>query len=483
MWKTRLAAIVLLMAGIGIGYFVYVSEGALYGSRVVPGSVTLGKFPFKLGLDLSGGSHLIYRADLASTTPSERKNSMDALRDVIERRVNLFGVAEPLVQIESGANDREGRLIVELPGITDVNQAIKMIGETPTLEFMKERSQKEMDAYQKAVAAFKKDRDAGKKPQITPELLAGPYESTGLTGRYLDRASLEFNQTTREPIVSLAFNKEGADLFAKITKENVGKTIAIYLDRNLGNLDPISAPVVREEITGGKAQITGKFTPEEAKQLVGRLNSGALPVDKMELLSTESIGATLGEKAAKDGVTAGAYGLAVVAIFLLLWYRLPGLLAVVALGMYVVMMLALFKLIPVTLTAAGIAGFILSIGMAVDANILIFARMKEELTTGKTVSDAIHEGFHRAWLSIRDSNISSIITAVILFWFGTSLIEGFALTFGIGVLVSMFTAITITRTFLFALGVQENSGVARFLFGSGILPQKNASAGGMSIKK
>jgi len=148
-----------------------------------------------------------------------------------------------------------------------------------------------------------------------------------------------------------------------------------------------------------------------------------------------------------------------------------------------VMMLALFKLIPVTLTAAGIAGFILSIGMAVDANILIFARMKEELTTGKTVSDAIHEGFHRAWLSIRDSNISSIITAVILFWFGTSLIEGFALTFGIGVLVSMFTAITITRTFLFALGVQENSGVARFLFGSGILPQKNASAGGMSIKK
>ena len=469
MWKTRLAAIVLLVAGIGIGYFVYASEVALHGSRVVPGSAALNRFPFKLGLDLSGGAHLIYRADLASTTPSERKDSMDALRDVIERRVNLFGVAEPLVQIESGASDREGRLIVELPGVTDVNKAIQLIGETPTLEFMKEKSKEEIDAYQKAIEAFKKDQEAGKNPPITAELLAGPYEQTGLTGRYLKRATLEFDQTTREPIVSLEFNEEGAALFASITKENVGKTVAIYLDRNLGNFEPISAPVVREEILGGKAQITGKFTPEEAKGLVGRLNSGALPVDKMELLSTETIGATLGEKAAKDGVNAGMYGLAVVAIFLILWYRLPGLLAVIALGMYVVMMLALFKLIPVTLTAAGIAGFILSIGMAVDANILIFARMKEELATGKTVSDAIHEGFHRAWLSIRDSNISSIITAVILFWFGTSLIEGFALTFGIGVLVSMFTAITITRTFLFALGVQENTGVARFFFGSGIL--------------
>lgn len=473
MWKTRLTAIMILIAGIAVGYFVYASEGAIHGSRVVPGSVALGKFPFKLGLDLSGGSHLIYRADLASTTASERKDSMDALRDVIERRVNLFGVAEPLVQIESGANDHEGRLIVELPGVTDVNRAVKMIGETPTLEFMKERSKAEIDAYQKAVEAFKKDQEAGKNPKITPELLAGPYESTGLTGRYLKRATLEFNQTTREPIVSIEFNDEGTKLFASITKGNVGKTIAIYLDRNLGNFEPISAPVVREEITGGKAQITGKFTPEEAKQLVGRLNSGALPVDKMELLSTESIGATLGEKAAKDGVKAGVYGLAVVAIFLLLWYRLPGLFAVVALGMYVVMMLALFKLIPVTLTAAGIAGFILSIGMAVDANILIFARMKEELATGKTVNAAIREGFHRAWLSIRDSNISSIITAVILFWFGTSLIEGFALTFGIGVLISMFTAITITRTFLFALGVEENKGLARFLFGSGIFSQKN----------
>jgi len=461
-------AVLLLLAGIGIGFFVYVSEPGLVGDKSLPGSEKFKNFSFKLGLDLSGGSHLIYRADLASTTPTERADAMDSLRDVIERRVNLFGVSEPLVQIESGASDNEGRLIIELPGVTDVNSAIAMIGETPTLEFMKERSAEEIAAYQKALEAFIKAQEANETPEITPELIAGPYEPTELTGRYLDRATLEFDQTTREPIVSLSFNKEGADIFAELTKENIGKTIAIFLDRNLGNGEPISAPVVREEITGGKAQITGQFTPEEAKELVGRLNSGALPVDKMELLSTQTIGATLGGEATRDGVKAGIYGLAIVALFIILWYRLPGVLAVVALAIYVVMMLALFKLIPVTLTAAGIAGFILSIGMAVDANILIFARMKEELAVGKTVSDAIHEGFHRAWLSIRDSNISSMITAVILFWFGTSLIEGFALTFGLGVLISMLTAITFTRTFLFALGIQENKGAIKFLFGSGI---------------
>lgn len=468
MWKTRLVAILLLLAGIAIGFFVYVSEPGLAGGTGLPGSERFKGFSFKLGLDLSGGSHLVYRADLASTTPAERKDAMDSLRDVIERRVNLFGVSEPLVQIESGATDNEQRLIVELPGVTDVKSAIAMIGETPTLEFMKERSKEEIESYQKALEAFAKAQEAGETPEITPELLAGPYEATPLTGRYLDRATLEFDQTTREPIVSLAFKKEGAELFAQLTKENIGKTIAIFLDRNLGNTEPISAPVVREEITGGKAQITGQFTPEEAKELVGRLNSGALPVDKMELLSTQTIGATLGAKATENGIKAGVYGLLVVAIFSIFWYRLPGILAVLALGIYVVMMLAIFKLIPVTLTAAGIAGFILSIGMAVDANILIFARMKEELTAGKTVNDAIREGFHRAWLSIRDSNVSSMITAVILFWFGTSLIEGFALTFGLGVLVSMLTAITFTRTFLFALGIQENKGMTKFLFGSGI---------------
>ena len=261
--------------------------------------------------------------------------------------------------------------------------------------------------------------------------------------------------------MGLQFNKNGGDLFAKITKENVDKTVAIYLDNS-----PISTPVVREEITNGKAEISGNFNPKEAKTLVGRLNSGALPVP-IELIGTQSIGAPLGEKALAGGVKAGVIGLLLVALFLVIWYRLPGVIAVVALAIYVVIMLAIFKLIPITLTAAGIAGFILSVGMAVDANILVAERTKEELRRGREVSDAIREGFARAWFSIRDSNISSIITGVILFWFGTSLVQGFALTFVLGVLISMFSAITVTRTFLFSLGVTKKNPLVSFLFSSG----------------
>ncbi|OHA79585.1 MAG: protein-export membrane protein SecD, partial [Candidatus Yonathbacteria bacterium RBG_16_43_6] len=331
---------------------------------------------------------------------------------------------------------------------------------------------KEIEAYNKALEKFNADQEAGKPLVVPPELVAGPYASTELSGRFLERATLEFDPTTREPIVSLVFNKQGAELFAKLTKENVNKTIAIFLDRDLGNTEPISAPVVREEITGGKAQITGKFTAAEAKTLVGRLNSGALPVDKLELLSTQTISAPLGAKALNAGVWAGIWGLVVVAGFLILWYRLPGVVAAVALAIYTVIMLILFKLFGITLTAAGIAGFILSIGMAVDANILIFERTKEDLRKGHSVHDAVREGFARAWTSIRDSNISSIITSLILFWFGTSLIKGFALTFGLGVIVSMFSAITISRVLLFALPFSGHSALVRALFGSGFLKLK-----------
>ncbi|KKU81138.1 MAG: Protein translocase subunit SecD [Parcubacteria group bacterium GW2011_GWA1_47_8] len=470
MWKTRIGALLLLIVGVGIGYFLYASEPSLYVGKKVYGQDVAQKFPFKLGLDLSGGVELVYRADVSSVKPAEVKNAMDSLRDVIERRINTFGVSEPVVQIEEKGGITgpvEERLIVELPGITDVKKAVEMIGQTPKLEFMKERGVKEMEAYNKAVEKFKADQEAGKELVIPVELLTGPYEPTELNGRFLERAVLEFDATTREPIVSLVFNKQGADLFAKITKENIGKTVAIYLDRELGNFEPISAPVVREEITGGKAQITGKFTAVEAKTLVGRLNSGALPVDKLELLSTQTISAPLGAKSLMAGVWAGIWGLVIVAGFLVLWYRLPGIVSVFALAIYVVLMLALFKLLGITLTAAGIAGFILSIGMAVDANILIFERTKEELRKGHAVHEAIREGFARAWTSVRDSNISSIITAIILFWFGTSLIKGFALTFGLGVIVSMFSAITISRAFLFALPFKGHGKVVRTLFGSG----------------
>ncbi len=475
MWKIRLGALLILIIGAGIGYFIYASIPALHNGREVYGSEKAQKFPFKLGLDLSGGIELVYRADVSSIKPTEVKDAMDSLRDVVERRINIFGVSEPIVQVERKGgitSPVEQRLIVELPGITDVKKAVEMIGQTPKLEFMKERSAKEMEAFNKAVENFKADQAAGKPLSISAELLAGPYEPTELSGRFLERAVLEFDQTTREPIVSLVFNKRGGELFAELTKENVGKTIAIYLDRELGNPDPISAPVVREEILGGKAQITGEFTAAEAKTLVGRLNSGALPVDRLELLSTQTISAPLGAKSLAAGVWAGIWGLVVVAGFLLLWYRLPGIVSIVALAIYITIMLALFKLLGITLTAAGIAGFILSIGMAVDANILIFERMKEELRKGHAVHEAIREGFARAWTSIRDSNISSIITAIILFWFGTSLIKGFALTFGLGVIISMFSAITISRVFLLALPFKGHGGLVRALFGSGFFKLK-----------
>lgn len=475
MWKTRIGAILLLIIGAGIGYFIYASEPKLHDGKTVALQATAEKFPFKLGLDLSGGVQLVYKADVTSVKPGEVKNAMDALRDVIERRINAFGVSEAIVQIEekggiTGPVDE--RLLVELPGVTDVKKAVDMIGQTPKLEFMTERSKTELDAYNKAVEKLQADQAAGKELVIPAEILAGPYEPTELNGRFLERAVLEFDSTTREPIVSIVFNAQGADLFAKLTKDNVGKTIAIYLDRELGNPEPISAPVVREAIVGGKAQISGKFTAAEAKTLVGRLNSGALPVDKLDLLSTQTISAPLGAQALMAGVWAGIWGLIIIAAFLVLWYRLPGLVAVVALSIYVVMMLALFKFFGITLTAAGIAGFILSMGMAVDANILIFERTKEELRKGHAVHDAIREGFARAWTSIRDSNISSIITAIILFWFGTSLIKGFALTFGLGVLISMFTAISISRTLLFALPFNGHGAIVRTLFGSGFFKLK-----------
>ena len=446
----------LLAAGVSVAFFDYYSEK--------PGA----RFPFRLGLDLSGGTHLVYRADVSGVQAGEVRESMDALRDVIERRVNLFGVAEPVVQVETTAGviseNKENRLIVELPGVTDVNRAIAMIGQTPLLEFRIERPESpEKEKVLKELRAFEEALRAGNGaiPENIPDTDA-LFVPTELTGRFLKKAILGFDSISGAPRVNLEFNEEGEALFARITREHTGKILAIYLDGA-----PISEPVIQEEIRGGKAEITGTFTPEEAKQLVGRLNSGALPVP-IELLGSQTIGASLGDEAKTKGIQAGVLGFSLVALFMVLWYRLPGLVSVAALGIYVAAMLALFKLIPVTLTAAGIAGFILSIGMAVDANVLIFERTKEELRRGRELKDAVRDGFSRAWFSIRDSNISSILTAVILFWFGTSLIEGFALVFALGVFISMLTAITITRSLLFAMVPKEASSRSNAWFSAGI---------------
>lgn len=462
MWKTRIITLVILLLGVGLGFFVYKSEVAHRNLAKDTTATGFAKYPFKLGLDLSGGTHLVYKADISLIDSSELKNSMDALRDVIERRVNVFGVSEPIVQVQNGgfSNAGEERLIVDLPGVTDVSKAIEMIGQTPILDFRTENPV--TDAPQQVTV----DKDG----QVVLDPYSSKFIKTELTGRFLDKAILEFDQTTGEPIVSLQFDAEGSALFEKITKENVGKTVAIFLDGA-----PISIPTVNEAISGGKAQISGNFTPTEAKTLVGRLNSGALPVP-ISLISTQTIGPSLGTQATSAGVKAALIGFLAIALFLIIWYRLPGMIAVIALSMYVVIMLAIFKLVPVTLTAAGIAGFIISIGIAVDANVLIFERIKEELRAGDGILESIHHGFKRAWLSVRDSNISSIITAIILFWFGTSLIKGFALVFLIGVLVSMISAITITRLFLYSLNIKAKNKFTGFLFGSGFSNARTVTA-------
>lgn len=394
--------------------------------------------PFQLGLDLQGGSHLVYEADLSQIDAKDRPEAMAGLRDVIERRVNFFGVREPLVQVQNE------KLVVELAGIKDTNEAINMIGKTPYLEFKEERASEETKTI------LDKQKEIEGKTQEEIKKIPGwelasedPYfKPTNLTGKYLKKAQVDFDQTSYKPLVLIQFNDEGAKLFEEVTKNNVGKKLAIYID----NIQ-ISAPVVQEAISGGKAQISGRFTAQEAKELARNLNAGALPVP-IKLISQQSVGPILGAISLNKSLMAGIYGLIAVILFMILVYRLPGILADISLIIYVALILALFKLIPVTLTLAGIAGFILSIGMAVDANILIFSRMREELKQGKNYIAAIDEGFRRAWPAIRDGNFTTLLVAIIMFGVGTGFVKGFALTLSIGVLVSMFTAITVTRNLL-----------------------------------
>ncbi|MBI5222773.1 MAG: protein translocase subunit SecD [Candidatus Magasanikbacteria bacterium] len=600
--------------------------------------------PFNLGLDLQGGAHLVYQADVSNIEANERGAAVEGVRDVIERRVNALGVSEPVVQTTKVGDAY--RIIVELPGVTDVNQAIQMIGETPILEFKEENNEppreltaeekKQLDDYNKQaeakVAEALKKAKAGanfadlvkdysedaasknnggylnfinknssyfdlfdwaekaKEGEINKEpvksyeglnilkrgaerdgqeevkashilicylgakncdaplynkekakekaqelynqanaenfsqlakdnstdsgtkdkggdlgwfskgmmvkefedavfnaqvgQIVGPVETqfgfhiiykqdkrvakeyelwrvlvrtktetdilppreewkaTGLSGKQLQRSEVVSDPQTGAVQVSLSFNDEGKDLFAAITERNVGKLVAIFLDGQ-----PISVPTVNEPIRDGRAVISGAFSLQEAKVLSQRLNAGALPVP-VELISQQSVGATLGAESLSKSLKAGLAGALIVIIFMILYYRLPGLLAAIALFVYAALTLAISKLIGVTLTLSGIAGVIMSIGMAVDANVLIFERMKEELRQGKSLKASVEEGFLRAWPSIRDSNLSTLITCVMLIWFGTSFVQGFAVTLTVGILVSMFTAITITRTMM-----------------------------------
>ncbi|MFA6304697.1 MAG: protein translocase subunit SecD [Patescibacteria group bacterium] len=502
-----------------------------------PGQSFFSKFFPHLGLDLQGGSHLEYRADLTSISTTEKDSALDGVRDVIERRVNAFGVSEPLVQ-RSGAD----RLIVELAGIKDVKEAIKKIGETPLLEFKEQEvkgpqeltttekdsaklyNQGQLQKAKELIGRLNKGEDFGalakefsedpaskqqggelgfakkgtyvsefetaifnnlavgqisqtpvksdfgyhiikkeevkgsgdtlevrsahillttKDEQYNTSADAQPtWLNTNLSGKNLKSALVEFDPNTGKPTVSLEFDDEGQKLFAEITKRNIQKQVAIFLDGT-----PISVPTVQEEITQGKAVISGNFNVAEAKLLVQRLNAGALPVP-IELVSQQTVGPSLGKISLQKSLMAGLIGIVLIALFMIIYYRFMGLIAIIALIIYAVISVTIFEIWPVTLTLSGIAGFILSLGMAVDANVLIFERVREELYNGKPLGSSIEEGFARAWLSIRDSNISSLITCAILTWFGSSMIKGFAITLGIGILVSMFTAITVSRTFL-----------------------------------
>ncbi len=380
----------------------------------------------KLGLDLRGGSHLIYRADVAGINEAEQADALAGVRDVIERRVNTFGVSEPNVQTNRVGDEQ--RIIVELAGVFDIKEAIALIGATPQLDFRRE-----------ALTA-----ESPQQLNIDAQnSLPGPiFERTELTGKHLQRATVSFDQLTGTPAVNLEFDKEGSELFSTLTRDNIGKRLAIYLDGV-----PISAPIVQAEINNGRAVISGGFSIEEARQLTQRLNAGALPIP-IELIGQLTIGPALGAQAIEDSVIAGTIGFASVIIWMLVFYRLPGIVASVSLTLYVILFLAVVKIIPVTLTLAGIAGFILSIGMAVDANVLIFERFRENLRLGRSISYALQNGFTQAWSSIWASNVSSLMTALILFGFGTSIIRGFALTYSLGIVLSMFTTITIAKVLL-----------------------------------
>ncbi len=393
----------IIMAAVAAGVFVYPKN---FGAQ---------ERPWQLGCDLVGGANLVYQIDLSKVPAADQGSVVDGLQGVIKKRVDLYGASGS--QVYTGKSGDDTQLYVNLCGIKNLSAAIQQIGTTPFLQFA----------------------EVDQSPSSTQ-----PYIPTNLTGQYITGAQLTFDPTTGAPQVAVDFNSEGAQIFQKMTAANIGKPLAIFLDGQL-----IEAPTVKEEIPDGKAVISGgNMTVDAARQLVERFNAGALPAP-ITLVDQRTISATLGGNTLKQIIIAGIVGTILVLLFMLLYYGILGIFSSAALIIYIALTLGIFKIIPITMDLAGIAGFVLTIGMAVDANILIFERIKEERKKGLPYSSAIEEGFRRAWPSIRDSNTSTIITAIILYYFTSDFVRGFALTLLIGVLVSLFSAITTTRLFLF----------------------------------
>jgi preprotein translocase subunit SecD len=415
-WRLLITAIVTIVSVL----IVYPWPGGL---NLQVGNFHLERQGFTLGLDLQGGTHLVLQADMTKAPGQDANQVLKGVIQVLERRVNAYGVAEPVIQSQ-GAD----RVIVELPGVKDIEEAKKLIGQTAQLDFRE---------YDQATGQWKVATGTG---------LDGQEKE--LTGKYFrPNAQVVFEQRSNQPQVAFEFDDEGAALFEQLTRRLIGRPLGIFLDNQL-----ISAPTVQAVISRNGV-ITG-MRLQEARTLAIQLNAGAVPVP-IRIVEERTVDATLGSDSVRKSVVAGEIALLVVALFMVMYYRVPGLMATLALGVYTVANLAVFMLIPVTLTLAGIAGFILSIGMAVDANILIFERMREELRWGKSVGAGVRAGFDRAWTSIRDSNSSTLITCLLLYWFGqnfgASLITGFALTLAIGVVISLFSAIFVTRGLLTAV--------------------------------
>lgn len=492
------------------------------------------------GLDLQGGIHLEYEADTTNIPDDQLNNALQSAQAVIERRVNAFGVGEPLVQLSNRGESH--RIIVELPGIKNIDAAKNMIQETPFMEFREEASEAEREAFTKEIEAkneqnklqagsilalvqngqnfselakqvsqdpaaaqtggdlgfikrgdfipevedilFKDDFSVG---TVYPELVESAYGwhilkkeevrgegeekevralhilffkdtiqnypdklyvPTGLSGKNVEKVTVDYqSQGIGQPQVLIQFDGEGAEKLAEVSKKNVGKPLAIFIDGEV-----FSAPVIQQELVGGQAVVTSNFDAESVKEYVKRLNEGALPIP-IKLVAQQSIDASLGESALKQSLFAGLIGLIAVAVFMLAFYRFLGLIAVIALLFYTALLVVIFKFsaftpFAITVTLSGIAGFVLSIGIAVDANILVFERFREELAYGKTVRKALEQAFNRAWPSIRDGHVSTLLTTFILMMTGTGFVKGFAVILALGVLVSLFTAVVLVRTLL-----------------------------------
>ena len=423
-WKLL---ILILVLAAGAGYVSWPNPHLKFqvGNFKVDVPTKATTLELKPGLDLSGGTQLTLQIDMSNILEENRQQALDSATAVIDRRVNLYGVSEPIIQSSKVGSDY--RIIIELPGVKDVNEAVNLVGKTAQLELR----------------------------EIIDPSVPITYESTkptGLTGADFKSAKADFgggSSSTQagSAVVNFELTDDGGKKFADLTKRLVGQQLPIFLDRVL-----VSAPVVQQEIAGGSGVISGDFTVDGAKALATQLNAGALPAP-IKIIEQRTIGATIGQLASERSVQAVVLGLAVIAVFMIGLYGRYGLVATLALFIYTLLVIAVFKLSTltpygVTLTLAGIAGFILSIGMAVDANILIFERMREELRRGKAKDVALELGFSRAWTSIRDSNVATIVTALIIYQFTTSFVKGFALTLIIGVVISMFTAIVVTRTLL-----------------------------------